>query len=106
MKSTLAFLIVLALILSVGLAQEPPALHDACDIYAIRRDPRDPTRNVQWLTPAEAVLFDIPGHGKVYVAWDAFNENLYIQGRDLQLFKTVGNVYRIDVIDDEVEELP
>jgi hypothetical protein len=104
MKQTLSFLLVLVLILSVAIAQEPP-LGDTCDIYAIRRDPRDPTRNQKWLTPAEAVILDIPGHGQVYVAWDEVNENLYIQGRDLQLFQTVGNVLRIDVIPRE-EELP
>jgi hypothetical protein len=70
-----------------------------CPIYAVRTDPKDPTRNQKWLTPAERVIFETP-HGDVYIEWDGVNDNLYIQGRELQKLDQIGNVMRVSVIED------
>lgn len=101
----LSSLVLGSLTVATALAWEDPPLSDSCDIYAVRRDPRNPLKTQEWLTPAEAVVLDIPERGRVYVTWDAVNEDLYIAGHDLQLLRCAGNVYRIDVIPRE-DELP
>lgn len=92
-----------SLTIATALAWEDPPLADTCDIYAVRRDPHNPRKTQTWLTPAEAVILDIPNHGKVYITWDAVNDDLYIAGWDLQLLRCAGNVYRMEVIPREDE---